>query len=67
MTSLYTNITQDEWINIICNAYDSHHKDKLPIPTQSLERALRLILEENSFQFNRNKLSSDTGQRWEQR
>ena len=31
-----------------------NYKDRLlwPVPTQSLERAPRLILEENSFQFN---------------
>ena len=28
------------------------YKDRPPIPTQSLERALRLILAENTFQFN---------------
>ena len=41
VTSLYTNIT-------ICKAYDAFYKNK---PTNLLERALRLILTENSFQF----------------
>ena len=30
----------------------SYYKDRPPIPTQSLEQALRLILKENSFQFD---------------
>ena len=41
--SLYTNIPQEEGINI---------KNEPPIPTQLLQRALKLILAENSFQFN---------------
>ena len=32
--------------------YYSYYKDRPPIPTQLLEQALRLILKENSFQFN---------------
>ena len=52
---VYTNIPQDDGLNTICNAHDSYYKDKPPIPTRSLERALRLILEENSFQFNEKK------------
>ena len=51
VTSLYTNIPQEEGIKTICKAYVTHYKDKAPIPTQSLERALRLILKENSFHF----------------
>ena len=51
VTSLYTNIPQEEGIKTICKAYVTHYKDKPPIPTQSLERALRLILKENSFHF----------------
>ena len=47
VTSLYTNIPQKEGIKTICKAYVTHYKDKPPIPTQSLERALRLI----SFHF----------------
>ena len=41
--SLYTNIPQEEGINI---------KNEPPIPTRLLQRALKLILTENSFQFN---------------
>ena len=51
VTSLYTNIPQEEGIQIIRKAYDASYKNKPPIPTNLLERALRLILTENSFQF----------------
>ena len=51
VTSLYINIPQEEGIKTIRKAYVTHYKDKPPIPTQSLERALRLILKENSYHF----------------
>ena len=51
VTNLYTNIPQEEGIQTICKAYDAFYKNKPPIPTNLLERALRLILTENSFQF----------------
>ena len=52
VTSLYTNIPQEEGINTICVAYDKFHNNNPPVPRQLLETALRLILQENSFQFN---------------
>lgn len=51
VTSLYTNIPQEEGIETVCNAYESYYKGESPIPTQYLKRALELILQENSFQF----------------
>ena len=51
-TSLYTNIPQEEGIHIVCKAYDAFYKTEPPIPTHLLQRALRLILTENFFQFN---------------
>ena len=51
VTSLYTNIPQVEGIETVCKAYDSYYKGESPISTQYLKRALRLILQENSFQF----------------
>ena len=51
VTSLYTNIPQEEGIEIVCNAYESFYEGESPIPTQYLKRALELILQENSFQF----------------
>ena len=45
VTSLYTNIPQEEGIQTVCRAYDAFHENKPPIPP-------RLILQENSFQFN---------------
>ena len=51
VTSLYTNIPQEEGIQTICKALDAFYKYKPPIPTNVLEKALRLVLTENSFQF----------------
>ena len=51
VTSLYTNIPQEEGIDTVCRAYETFHKDEPPVPTRLLEKALRLILQENSFQF----------------
>ena len=51
VTSLYTNIPQEEGIETVCNAYESFYEGESPIPTQYLKRALELILQENSFRF----------------
>ena len=63
VTSLYTNIPQEEGIETVCKAYDSFYKDSPPIPTQYLKRALKLILQENSFEFNGKKLPPNTWNR----
>ena len=52
VTSLYTNIPQEEGINTVCNAYEKFYKHNTPIPTHYLREILGLILNENSFQFN---------------
>ena len=52
VTSLYTNIPQQEGVETVCKTYDSFYEDSPPIPTQYLKRALKLILQENSFEFN---------------
>ena len=52
VTSLYTNMPQEEGITIVCNAYEVFHKNNPPIPTALLKEMLGLILKENSFQFN---------------
>ena len=53
VTSLYTNIPQKEGINIVCNAYETFHLNKPPIPTLYLRDMLGLILKENSFHLNK--------------
>lgn len=53
VTSLYTNIPQEEGITTVCKAYEDFYKNRLPIPTNFLRRMLCLILKENSFQFNK--------------
>ena len=52
VTSLYTNIPQEEGITIVCNAYENFHAKNPPIATNFLREMLSLILK-NSFQFNR--------------
>ena len=51
VTSLYTNIPQEEGIQTVCTAYETFYKNESPIPTRLLEQTLRLIPQENSFQF----------------
>ena len=58
VTSLYTNIPQEEGIETVCNAYESFYEGESPIPTQYLKRALELIVQENSFQFTGKKTTS---------
>lgn len=50
--SLYTNIPQEEGINVVCQYYEEHYQSKQPIPTTHLGELMRLILKENSFKFN---------------
>ena len=52
LSSLYTNIPQEEGIDIVCRFYKDHYEQKLPIPTNDLQELMWLILEENSFKFN---------------
>lgn len=52
VTSLYTNIPQEEGIETVCKAYDKSYKKDTLIPTHILREMIRLVLQENSFQFN---------------
>ena len=52
-TSLYTNAPQEEGINIVYTAYETFYNDKPPLPKRLLGKELRLILQENSCQFNK--------------
>ena len=49
VTSLYTNIPQEEGITTVCAAYDAYYDNNPPIRTCYLRERLRLILKENSF------------------
>jgi len=53
VTSLYTNIPQEGEIYTVCKAYNAFEKNNTPIPINLLRGLLGLILQENSFQFNR--------------
>jgi len=53
ITSLYTNIPQEERINLACNAYQAFHGNEPPVPTRLLQRTLKLILVENFFQWRK--------------
>ena len=52
LSSLYTNIPQEEGTEIVCKTYDSSHNYNPLIPTLFLREMPGLILNENSFQFN---------------
>ena len=52
ITSLNTNIPQEEGIETVCRAFENFYGDDIPIPTLSLREILRPILQENSFEFN---------------
>ena len=41
VTSLYTNIPQNEGIEIVCKAYKIFNKDNPPIPTHYLREMLK--------------------------
>ena len=51
VTSLYTNIPQEEGITTLCTAYEKFHNYNPPIPSHYLKEMLCLILKENLFQF----------------
>ena len=42
VTSLYTNIPQEEGIAIVCRTYETFYGNKPPIPTHFLREMLRL-------------------------
>ena len=65
VASLYTNIPQEEGINTVCKAYQTFYGENTPIPTQSLRRILKLILQENSFEFNGKHTEPQWVQRWQ--
>ena len=52
VTSLYTNIPQEEGITTVCEAYEELYEENPPIPIRYLREMPSLILQENSFQFN---------------
>jgi len=52
VSSLYTNIPQEEGTEIVCKAYETFHNYDPPIPTHYLREMLGVILTENSFEFN---------------
>ena len=56
VTSLYSNIPQEEGTTTVCQAYEAFYIEPLSpppsIPTRYLREMLSLILQENSFRFN---------------
>ena len=64
VTSLYTNIPQEEGITTVCEAYEEFYEENPPIPTRYLRELLSLILQQNSFQFNGKITSKVMKQPW---
>ena len=55
VSSLYTNIPQEEGITTVCQEYEAFYIETPPpppVPTRYLREMLNLILQENSFRFN---------------
>ena len=52
ITSLYTNIPQEEGITIVCNAYEVFHENNPPIPTALLKEIISYLKKLISFQLN---------------
>lgn len=52
VTSPYTNIPQEEGFETVCKAYDNFNRKDTQISTHILREMIRLVLQENSFQFN---------------
>ena len=65
VSSLYTNIPQEEGIKTVCKAYETFHNNDPPIPTHYLREMLGLILTENSFEFN--KINKHMVSQWAQK
>jgi len=42
----------EKGIKVVCEYYEEHYQSKPPIRTSTLGEPMRLILKENSFQFN---------------
>ena len=55
VTSLYTNIRQEEGVETVCKTYESFYKASPATPTRYFERAFKLILQENSLEFTEKK------------
>ena len=51
VTSLYTNIPQQEGIQTVCSAYENFYNNNPPIPSHYFKEMLSLILKQNSFKF----------------
>ena len=63
--SLYTNIPQEEGIEIVCLYYEDHYEQKLPIPTNDLRELIRLILKKIPLSLMKNTLYKLTALLWE--
>jgi len=48
VSSLYTDIPQEEGIDVVCRYFEEHYEQKLSIRTTDFRELMRLILEENT-------------------
>ena len=78
VTSLYTNIPQEEGINTVCIAYEKFYGEKPPIPSQHLREMLRksfifkcleksLSFKKILFNLTERIISKLTEPQWEQK
>ena len=52
VSSLYTNIPQQEGIKVVCRYYKDHYEQKWPIPTNDLRELMRLVFKKTFFKFD---------------
>jgi len=60
VTSLYTNIPQEEGIETVCKAYETFYQGETLIPTNALRKMCRLILQEELLPILWKRLPSDS-------
>ena len=63
VTNLHSNIPQQDSITTVCRTCEEFHQKAPPVPTRLSREMLSLILQENSFQFNKIILKP-IGQPW---
>ena len=67
VTSLYTNIPQDDGITIVCEAYDKYQNNSPPIPSHYLKQILGLILKEIRSSSTEKTISKFTERPWQRK
>ena len=65
VSSLYTNIPQEEGIDVVCRSYEHHYEQKLPIPTNDLRELSGSYLKKTLLSLMKNTSYKLTALLWE--